>query len=94
MITYHHLCLGFLKLAMLRFLQVRDYRKAFDQGASDPSTNGSPVVNKVCLKMSLENVVKDIPLISDNSWTYGDLMVSMINSSHPWVLNFCLVLGY
>lgn len=73
---------------------MRDYRKAFDQGASDLSTNVSPVVNKVCLKMSLENVVKDIPLISDNSWTYGDLMVSMIYSSHHWLLNFCLVLGY
>lgn len=65
---------------------MRDSRKVFDQGAGDPSTNVSPVVNKVCLKMSLENVVKDIPLISDNSWTYGDLMVSMIDSSHPWLL--------
>ncbi|CAL1376344.1 unnamed protein product [Linum trigynum] len=24
--------------------------------------------------MSLKNVVNDVPLISDNSWTYGDLM--------------------
>lgn len=35
----------------------------------------SPVINKLRLKMSLENVVKDIPSMSDNSWTYGDLMV-------------------
>ncbi|KAL1214448.1 Protein PHYTOCHROME-DEPENDENT LATE-FLOWERING [Cardamine amara subsp. amara] len=34
----------------------------------------SPVINKLRLKMSLENVVKDIPSMSDNSWTYGDLM--------------------
>ncbi|KAG2321774.1 hypothetical protein Bca52824_014987 [Brassica carinata] len=33
-----------------------------------------PVINKVRLKMSLKNVVKDIPSMSDNSWTYGDLM--------------------
>ncbi|KAI9401762.1 hypothetical protein POPTR_001G165800v4 [Populus trichocarpa] len=36
--------------------------------------DGLPIVNKVRLTMSLENVVKDIPMISDNSWTYGDLM--------------------
>lgn len=47
---------------------------------SDPkfnirSSNGSAVINKVRLKMSLENVVKDIPLMADDSWTYGDLMV-------------------
>ncbi|KAG7997357.1 hypothetical protein I3843_01G207700 [Carya illinoinensis] len=52
--------------------EVRDYRKCECSG--DPTSNGSPIVSKVCLKMSLENVVKDIPLISDNSWTYGDLM--------------------
>ncbi|KAJ6932825.1 hypothetical protein NC651_008294 [Populus alba x Populus x berolinensis] len=54
---------------------VRDYRKcASKQGSSVPFMDGLPIVNKVCLRMSLENVVKDIPLISDNSWTYGDLM--------------------
>lgn len=36
----------------------------------------SPVINRVSLKMSLENIVKDIPAISENGWTYGDLMVS------------------
>uniref|UniRef100_A0A6N2MU29 Uncharacterized protein n=1 Tax=Salix viminalis TaxID=40686 RepID=A0A6N2MU29_SALVM len=55
--------------------EVRDYRKcASEQGSSTPSVDGIPIVDKVCLRMSLENVVKDIPLISDNSWTYGDLM--------------------
>lgn len=41
-----------------------------------PSGNSSPIINRVCLKMSLENIVKDIPAISDSDWTYGDLMVS------------------
>ncbi|KAF5732101.1 hypothetical protein HS088_TW18G00790 [Tripterygium wilfordii] len=55
--------------------EVRDYRKcALVDGSTVPSTEYPPVVHKVCLKMSLENVVKDIPLISENSWTYGDLM--------------------
>ncbi|KAE8659576.1 Nup107-like protein [Hibiscus syriacus] len=55
--------------------EVRDYRKvAPHQGSNSPPIDGSPIINKVRLKMSLENVVKDIPLISDNSWTYGDLM--------------------
>lgn len=36
----------------------------------------SPSINRVSLKMSLENIVKDIPAISENGWTYGDLMVS------------------
>ncbi|KAG8494651.1 hypothetical protein CXB51_012264 [Gossypium anomalum] len=55
--------------------EVRDYRKvAPQQGPNTPPIDGSPIINKVRLKMSLENVVKDIPLSSDNSWTYGDLM--------------------
>lgn len=66
---------------MMRFLQVRDYRKcASERGPGATLIDGFPVVNKVHLRMSLENVVKDIPLISDNSWTYGDLMVSAFNS--------------
>lgn len=40
------------------------------------SGGSSPVINRVSLKMSLENIVKDIPAISENGWTYGDLMVS------------------
>ncbi|XVF74276.1 hypothetical protein PTKIN_Ptkin13bG0097200 [Pterospermum kingtungense] len=55
--------------------EVRDYRKvAPQQGSTIPAMDGSPIINKVRLRMSLENVVKDIPLSSDNSWTYGDLM--------------------
>ncbi|KAJ4909438.1 Spt20 family protein [Raphanus sativus] len=47
--------------------EVHDYRKRTPEQAS-------PVINKVRLKMSLENVVKDIPSMSDSSWTYGDHM--------------------
>ncbi|KAL0801652.1 hypothetical protein Bca101_056828 [Brassica carinata] len=48
-------------------LSVHDYQKHTPEQVS-------PVINKVRLKMSLKNVVKDIPSMSDNSWTYGDLM--------------------
>lgn len=55
--------------------EVRDYRKCMSaSGSNTPSINGSATVTKVLLKMSLENVVKDIPLMADDSWTYGDLM--------------------
>ncbi|KAI4355402.1 hypothetical protein L6164_004181 [Bauhinia variegata] len=55
--------------------EVHDYRRcSSEKGHGVSSTDGSPTVIRVRLKMSLENVVKDIPLISDNSWTYGDLM--------------------
>ncbi|MCD7457832.1 hypothetical protein HAX54_036388, partial [Datura stramonium] len=55
--------------------EVRDYRKCFSEaGQNVPSATGCPIINRVYLKMSLENVVKDIPLISDSAWTYGDMM--------------------
>ncbi|KAI3684135.1 hypothetical protein L6452_33354 [Arctium lappa] len=54
---------------------VRDYRKdSSESGVNGPSTVASPTITKVSLKMSLDNVVKDIPMISDSAWTYGDLM--------------------
>ncbi|VFR00140.1 unnamed protein product [Cuscuta campestris] len=55
--------------------EVRDYRKCMSEAGqgSDP-VNLYPLITKVCLKMSLENVVKDIPLISNGAWTYGDMM--------------------
>ncbi|KAE9605816.1 hypothetical protein Lal_00025579 [Lupinus albus] len=55
--------------------EVRDYRRcSSERGAGVVFADSSPTVNKVCLKMSLENIVKDIPSITDKSWTYGDLM--------------------
>lgn len=55
--------------------QVQDYRKCFPEGVNVASVESSPAINRVSLKMSLENIVKDIPAISENGWTYGDLMV-------------------
>lgn len=60
---------------MLSLPQVRDYRKCFPEGVNVVSGESSPTINRVSLKMSLENIVKDIPAISENGWTYGDLMV-------------------
>ncbi|KAK1307861.1 hypothetical protein QJS10_CPA09g00047 [Acorus calamus] len=55
--------------------EIRDYRKCWPgQGNTVSSMGETPIVNKVRLRLSLENVVKDIPLISDDSWTYSDLM--------------------
>lgn len=69
-------------------IQVRDYRNiASQQGPNAPAINSSPVVTKVKLKISLENIVRDIPLISDSPWTYGDLM-----ACQP-IENFYLVLA-
>ncbi|KAF8011293.1 hypothetical protein BT93_J1795 [Corymbia citriodora subsp. variegata] len=54
--------------------EVRDYRKyASNRGPNLPDVVDSPVVTKVRLKISLENIIKDIPPIC-SSWTYGDLM--------------------
>ncbi|RZS01049.1 hypothetical protein BHM03_00030848 [Ensete ventricosum] len=36
-----------------------------------------PVLRKVRLRMSLENVIKDMPFIADDSWTYSDLMLNL-----------------
>ncbi|KAF9599272.1 hypothetical protein IFM89_036570, partial [Coptis chinensis] len=65
---------GFYLPSYLALLQVRDYRKALsDSERGVCSVDQSPVVNRVSLRMSLENVVKDISLILD-SWTYSDLL--------------------
>lgn len=59
-------------------MQVRDYRNCTsEQGTVISASNVVPILHKVRLRMSLENVVKDMPLIADDSWTYSDLMVSM-----------------
>ncbi|KAG6395660.1 hypothetical protein SASPL_141783 [Salvia splendens] len=54
--------------------EVRDYRKCFAGGVHLASGESSAAINRVSLKMTLENIVKDIPSISENGWTYGDLM--------------------
>ncbi|KAK8967325.1 hypothetical protein KSP40_PGU008968 [Platanthera guangdongensis] len=54
--------------------EVRDYRKCQLEQGTISSIDAVPIVNRIRLRMSLENVVKDIPLIADESWTYSDLM--------------------
>ncbi|XP_022842611.1 mediator of RNA polymerase II transcription subunit 15a [Olea europaea var. sylvestris] len=55
--------------------EVRDYRKCSSEaGVPVASGDALPSIHRVQLRMSLENVVKDIPSISDHGWTYGDLM--------------------
>ncbi|KAK8952034.1 hypothetical protein KSP39_PZI003252 [Platanthera zijinensis] len=54
--------------------EVRDYRKCQLEQGTISSIDPVPNVNRIRLRMSLENVVKDIPLIADESWTYSDLM--------------------
>ena len=65
-------------------MQVRDYRKCVSEPGSC-TLDGCPIINKVHLRMSLENIVKDVPLISDDSWTYSDLMVSIHDVSFPFM---------
>ncbi|XP_026656752.2 protein PHYTOCHROME-DEPENDENT LATE-FLOWERING-like [Phoenix dactylifera] len=55
--------------------EVRDYRSCMSKFRnSDSSGDEFPRVQKVCLRMGMENVVKDMPSISDDSWTYNDLL--------------------
>ncbi|KAG9449010.1 hypothetical protein H6P81_008975 [Aristolochia fimbriata] len=55
--------------------EVQDYRHFVPNPETSISMgNGSPIVQKVRLQMCMENVVKDMQSISDDSWTYGDLL--------------------
>ncbi|CAM8906793.1 unnamed protein product [Rhodiola kirilowii] len=54
--------------------EVQDYRKCALETGQGSCVNGLPSVHKLCLRMSLENIVKDIPTIADGSWSYRDLM--------------------
>ncbi|KAL5129102.1 hypothetical protein HKD37_14G041208 [Glycine soja] len=40
---------------------VHDYRRCSSRKGGSVSAESSPTVSKLCLKMSLENIVKDIP---------------------------------
>ena len=40
---------------------VHDYRRCSSRKGDSVSAESSPTVSKLCLKMSLENIVKDIP---------------------------------
>ncbi|XP_058087049.1 protein PHYTOCHROME-DEPENDENT LATE-FLOWERING-like isoform X2 [Magnolia sinica] len=55
--------------------EVWDYRNCMPKSGSDISSgNKFPIVQKVRLRMCTENVVKDMSSISDDSWTYSDLL--------------------
>ncbi|CAL9134767.1 unnamed protein product [Musa textilis] len=54
--------------------QVRDYRDHISEQGTATTSFVMPVLRKVRLRMSLENVIKDMPFIADDSWTYSDLM--------------------
>ncbi|CAL5350251.1 unnamed protein product [Camellia sinensis] len=55
--------------------EIKDYRNIFSQkGDTASSVENSPVTYKKVLQMCMEIVVKDISLISDDSWTYNDLL--------------------
>lgn len=60
------------------FLQIRDYRKCLFQKGGTSSIDNSPLVLQVLLHMCMENVVKDILSISNDSWTYKDMLVSEV----------------
>ncbi|KAG6715153.1 hypothetical protein I3842_05G236800 [Carya illinoinensis] len=55
--------------------EIRDYRNLWPQkGGPAASVEKSLVVHKVLLHICMENVVKDISLIADDSWTYEDIL--------------------
>ncbi|KAK1268664.1 hypothetical protein QJS04_geneDACA017604 [Acorus gramineus] len=56
--------------------EVWDHRNCMTKlGSADPSSHIKfPRVQKVCLKMGMENVIKDMSSMSNDSWTYRDLL--------------------
>ncbi|XP_057477922.1 protein PHYTOCHROME-DEPENDENT LATE-FLOWERING-like isoform X1 [Actinidia eriantha] len=55
--------------------EIRDYRNILPQnGDIASSMENSPVIHKVVLQMCMESVVKDISSISNDSWTYNDML--------------------
>uniref|UniRef100_A0A2N9ICY2 Uncharacterized protein n=1 Tax=Fagus sylvatica TaxID=28930 RepID=A0A2N9ICY2_FAGSY len=55
--------------------EIRDYRNSLTQkGGTAAWMENSLIVHKVLLHMCMEHVVKDISLISEDSWTYEDLL--------------------
>ncbi|EXB65576.1 hypothetical protein L484_025842 [Morus notabilis] len=54
--------------------QIRDYRNCLFHEGGIRSSQNNPIVHRVILQMCMENVVKDIMSISDDSWTYKNLL--------------------
>lgn len=60
-------------------MQVWDYRNCMPKsGISVSLADKFPVFQKVRLQIGMENVVNDMSSICDASWTYCDLLVSML----------------
>lgn len=61
-------------------MQIRDFRDCLDQTGEGASLVGkSPILHKAVLKLSMENVIKDISSISDDTWTCKDRLVSTLD---------------
>ncbi|WOL02880.1 hypothetical protein Cni_G11599 [Canna indica] len=59
------------------FCEIWDFRSSMSKleyKECNSSCDEFPKVQKVCLRMGFENVVKDMHLISNASWTYNDLL--------------------
>ncbi|KAM7275596.1 hypothetical protein ACFE04_017462 [Oxalis oulophora] len=54
--------------------EIRDYRNCFVHRTGSISLESSPIVHKVLLKLCIGNVLKDIVLTADSSWTYTDIL--------------------
>ncbi|XP_057988228.1 protein PHYTOCHROME-DEPENDENT LATE-FLOWERING [Hevea brasiliensis] len=54
--------------------EIQDYRNCLSQKAGTAAAESSPTIHKVLLQMCMENVVKDILSMSNESWSYGDLL--------------------
>uniref|UniRef100_A0A7N0SWP1 Uncharacterized protein n=1 Tax=Kalanchoe fedtschenkoi TaxID=63787 RepID=A0A7N0SWP1_KALFE len=70
--------------------EVQDYRKCVSETGQGSCVDGLPSVHKLCLRMSLENVVKDIPSIACESWEYQDHMEVEARIVNALQANLCL----
>lgn len=58
-------------------MQVWDYRSCLSEVGDDGILKDRfPKAQKVCLRMGMENIVKDLPSILDDSWSYNDMLVN------------------
>ena len=76
--------------SFLVFMQIRDYRYICSQNGDNARVDKSPVMSKVALQMCMENVINDISSISDDSWTYSNLLVSRLGYQDFAVFFFLL----
>ncbi|KAK9056553.1 hypothetical protein SSX86_023915 [Deinandra increscens subsp. villosa] len=71
--------------------EVRDYQEESSESeVNDSLTDAFPSITKLSLKMSLDNLVKDIHLIADSTWEYGDLLEAESRILHALQPKLCL----